>query len=98
MDVVDRLQRWYASQCDGDWEHDSGFTIKTIDNPGWMIKLRLSEDPKYNPGLPDFKVERSATDWVHVNVRDGTLQVVGGALNLKEVLSRFLDLVEPSSE
>lgn len=98
MNLIDRLQQWYADQCDGDWEHGSGFSISPIDNPGWLIRLRLSEDRSYDPGLPDFRDERSATDWVHVNVRDATLQVAGGPLNLEEVLGRFLDLVAPVPE
>lgn len=98
MDLLDRLQHWYASHCDGDWEHDSGFSIGPIDNPGWRIAFRLSDDPNYEPGFWDFADERSPSDWVHVNIRQGTLQVVGGPLNLKELLSRFLDLMAPDPD
>ena len=27
------LQSWYQSQCDGDWEHEFGIRIETLDNP-----------------------------------------------------------------
>ena len=35
------LERWYQAQCDGDWEHHSGVTIETLDNPGWLVKIDL---------------------------------------------------------
>jgi hypothetical protein len=28
QDALDRLQAWYADQCDGDWEHDEGIEIE----------------------------------------------------------------------
>jgi hypothetical protein len=30
------LQAWYAEQCDGDWEHQFGVSVETLDNPGWV--------------------------------------------------------------
>ena len=35
------LMNWYAQQCDGDWEHENGIKIGTLDNPGWYIKIML---------------------------------------------------------
>ena len=39
------LQNWYTTQCDGDWEHDYGITIGTLDNPGWYVVINLVETP-----------------------------------------------------
>lgn len=36
------IQDWYEAQCDGDWEHDYGVEINTLDNPGWMVKVDLT--------------------------------------------------------
>ncbi|MFE2849501.1 Imm53 family immunity protein, partial [Streptomyces scopuliridis] len=33
--LLDWLQNWYTQQCDGDWEHEWGVKIATLDNPGW---------------------------------------------------------------
>ncbi len=35
------LEAWYRSNCDGDWEHQGGLTIESVDNPGWLVTLRL---------------------------------------------------------
>jgi hypothetical protein len=42
-DSLTWLQAWYASQCNGDWEHEYGVSIETLDNPGWLLKLDLQE-------------------------------------------------------
>ena len=40
-DGLQRLESWYRSQCDGEWEHGFGITIETHDNPGWGLKIDL---------------------------------------------------------
>jgi hypothetical protein len=37
-----RLQAWYRAQCDGDWEHQHGVHIGTLDNPGWDVRIDLA--------------------------------------------------------
>ena len=41
MEILSRLQMWYVVQCNGDWEHSSGITITSLDNPGWLVKIDL---------------------------------------------------------
>lgn len=41
-DLMKRLQDWYASQCNGDWEHTYGISLSTLDNPGWSLKVDLT--------------------------------------------------------
>ena len=40
-DELAELQRWYQAQCDGDWEHDGGIAIGTLDNPGWQVSIYI---------------------------------------------------------
>lgn len=40
---VQYLLDWYANNCNGDWGHEYGIKISTIDNPGWLIQVNLSE-------------------------------------------------------
>lgn len=42
MNEILRLQEWYSSQCDGNWEHKQGVTIVSCDNPGWWVKVDLA--------------------------------------------------------
>ena len=35
------LSEWFSHQCDGDWEHEYGIRIGTLDNPGWRLRISL---------------------------------------------------------
>ena len=41
MEALEFLQKWYAQQCNGDWEHQQGIQIESFDNPGWLVKVNL---------------------------------------------------------
>jgi hypothetical protein len=34
MSYLTELAAWYAEQCDGEWEHAKGISIRSCDNPG----------------------------------------------------------------
>lgn len=40
--MIEWLQNWYKSQCDGDWEHYYGIKIETLDNPGWDVSIDIN--------------------------------------------------------
>jgi len=37
------LSQWYLSQCDNNWEHSFGVKVDTLDNPGWSLKIDLTD-------------------------------------------------------
>ncbi|GGY90672.1 rhodanese-related sulfurtransferase [Streptomyces nitrosporeus] len=37
------IQSWYASNCNGEWEHEFGVRMATSDNPGWHIEIDVTE-------------------------------------------------------
>lgn len=84
------IQRWYASQCDGDWEHSWGLNIQTLDNPGWAIKINLVETSLESVPFSPIEYERSARDWVHCRVVDKQWQGAGGPHKLADVLDQFV--------
>ena len=89
-----RLQLWYLSQCDGDWQHSYGVSIENIDNPGWKLTVELT-----NTGLQDLdfqivSIKRSAIDWIHCAVTEMKFRGRGGPQNLVEILGVFLDWAE----
>jgi hypothetical protein len=43
MSEIQWLMKWYATQCNGEWEHQFGVKIETLDNPGWSITIDLEE-------------------------------------------------------
>jgi hypothetical protein len=98
--VFDWLQHWYNSQCDGDWEHLFGITIKTVDNPGWHVIINLSETDWEGIHFEYIKFESNETDWYYCKVKDCKFDAGCSATNLTLVLQIFRDWIErnPSKE
>ncbi|MEK7950800.1 immunity 53 family protein [Luteolibacter soli] len=92
MDTLQELQRWYHSQCDGDWEHENLIQIRTLDNPGWRVVIDLMDtDLEERPYAGTAKeLSEPEHDWIHCAVRDGKWEGAGGALMLDEILRTFL--------
>jgi hypothetical protein len=94
MHVLERMIEWYRQHCDGDWEHQHGVHIGTLDNPGWSVDVDVSGTELEGVMLPLEMVERSDTDWCHVGCDGVTFRAAGGVGNLLELLSRFLAWAE----
>ena len=59
MDDLAWLTRWYASQCNGGWEHQNGVKLETLDNPGWILTINLEgTDLENRP----FEPQRNGTE------------------------------------
>ncbi len=93
-DPLTWLQKFYARCCDGDWEHSYGFTIVTLDNPGWSVKVALTGTYLQGSAFELIKIERSPDDWIYCSVRDDVFTGFGGSENLAEILTVFKDWVE----
>lgn len=93
--IFERLENWYASMCNGDWEHTYGIFISNIDNPGWSVKVELQDTYLYNCDFPEIKVQGVVQDdWVACKKENGVFQGYCGSKNLGEMLAIFLDWAE----
>lgn len=89
-DLIAQLQNWYAAQCNGDWEHQYGIEISTLDNPGWRVSIDLTETYLEDTNFATVDgTERSEEDWVYCKVENKTFQGSGGIYNLAEILEIF---------
>lgn len=96
LDLISRLQQWYARECNGDWEHSYGISIETLDNPGWMLSIDLSETIWEGLSVERRVIERSASDWVQVEVSKRKFVGSGGPENLGELISLFFQTIDES--
>jgi hypothetical protein len=95
-DPLTWLQAWYATHCDGDWEHEYGVAIETLDNPGWFVKVDLQGSALASLAFPTHEVHRSEHDWFIARVVDERFEVACGPLNLGEAIHQFrLWVVDP---
>jgi len=89
-DTMQRLQAWYASMCDGDWEHGYGVRIETLDNPGWSVRVDVRETGLDIDEFVAVSITRSDEDWIVCEIKAGVYEGHGGAGNLIEIVEVFL--------
>lgn len=94
MNTISRLSDWYAAQCNGEWEHLFGIDITTMDNPGWRVRIELSDTPLSDRVLEPIRIQRTETDWVWCRTVDNTFDSSGGPCNLEEILDVFIRWAE----
>jgi hypothetical protein len=91
--ALERLEAWYLSQCDEEWEHAHGITVETLDNPGWRIKIDLAATRWAGREFAPRQHDRAEHDWLRCWVKGTEWQAAVGPCNLEEVLTLFLDWV-----
>ena len=84
------LQGWYARQCDGEWEHQCGITIETVDNPGWQVRIDLHGTALVGRAFERTERHSAEHDWSVCWVEAEQFHAACGAGNLSEVLDTFL--------
>jgi hypothetical protein len=91
---LSRLEAWFASECNGDWEHTYGITLETVDNPGWMLKVEIADTLLSGRPFTTVSERVSDSDWLHCTVTEGIFRGSGGIGNLERILTIFLDWAE----
>lgn len=89
--MASALERWYMSQCNGDWEHNYGIHIDTLDNPGWLIKIDLRDTEGQGSVLERQAIARNDNDWIQYWVESEQFRIACGPLNLTEALDKFVE-------
>jgi hypothetical protein len=97
MESFSLLERWYSYQCDGDWEHQYGVHIGTLDNPGWTLKIDLCGTDAEGCTLDRVKIERAEGNWIHYWVEKNQFQARMGPQNLTEGIETFFEWLEISN-
>lgn len=87
---LDEIQNWYNKQCNGDWEHEYGVKIETLDNPGWSIQIDLKGTSLEGVSFDSVEINETEEDWLHCNVKDNIYAGFCGPLHLTTVIGLFL--------
>ena len=88
------LANWYAAQCDGDWEHEFGIRLETLDNPGWSIGIDLVGTAAEGRVLERCRREMEKGKWVVFESTGASFEASCDPLSLREVIEEFRTLVE----
>jgi hypothetical protein len=96
--IISSFQEWFSAQCDGEWEHEYGIKIETLDNPGWAVKIDLIGTKLENINFTEIRIEKSESDWIYCSVENNVFKGFGGPSNFEEILSNFIMFVHMSNE
>ena len=88
--LIQRIQDWYKNNCDSNWEHNFGFKIETLDNPGWSVEIDL-EDTSLEEGKFYKKIENGENDWLIIKTENKQFIGMGDPYKLNEIFRTFLD-------
>lgn len=80
------LMNWYAAQCDGDWEHDSGVRIVTLDAGGWQLEADSSTKCYFTGSASTSTMRASETDWMVIDAHRDKFRARGGERNLAAMI------------
>lgn len=96
-DVLERIERWFRDQLDGEWEHHHGIQIETCDNPGWIVRVSVvGTELAAKPFTPvslgvDANRHPVASRWLHCDVCAGVWVGAGDETKLAAILTQFLE-------
>lgn len=88
--LFELLQNWYLAQCDGDWEHEFGIKIDTLDNPGWIVLIDLIGTNCENKKFDEIDQQINENNWIQCEVKGGKFSGAGGPKNLTDIIKIFL--------
>ena len=94
IDNLRWIAEWYRANTNGDWEHQHGIKIETIDNPGWWVDIDVEETPLSTKPFVPVEIERSDSDWIRCWVEGQKFKIACGPLNLDEGLGIFRSWTE----
>jgi hypothetical protein len=87
------LQRWYSSQCDGDWEHQLGIKIETLDNPGWSVVIDVGDTPLQECSFTAVERTEDEREWISCRVENNQFRGAGGPHMLGAIIEEFAQWV-----
>lgn len=93
------LCRWYAAQCDDEWEHEYGIKIQTLDNPGWRLTVALVGTKLETAPLQETKHNYDDdTSWWICWKKGTTFEAAGGPHELPSMIDFFRRWVTENGE
>ena len=94
MSILNWLEKWYQSNCDTNWEHVYGVKIDTLDNPGWGVKINLSDTPLGGKEFKEIYINNGDNDWINCRISNNVYEGAGDPFKLEEILKIFKEWVE----
>ena len=91
MDILKKINEWFRSNCNGDWEHGYGITMETLDNPGWMVKIYLYDTELEDKLFETIVIKNNNNDWLECKVENYFFIGMGDVDKLETILQIFYE-------
>lgn len=91
--LIEKLNFWYQAQCNGDWEHQFGISINTIDNPGWKVVIDLCGTRWENLSIERITIDHDnhQLDWMHFEISNSKFIGTSSPMNLSALIEKFFE-------
>lgn len=86
---LDWICKWYDQNCNGNWEHDFGIVIESLDNPGWSITIDTEGTSIELLDKPWILKENSTEDWYGYKISNGKFEASGDPMKLPFLINLF---------
>ena len=93
MDIITWISKWFANECDGDWEHENQIRIQTVSNPGWYITIALTHTQLHHVSIELTTEKKSDDDWFFYCVKEKQFSASGDLNKLAFLLTKFKEIV-----
>lgn len=94
MEILDWIQDWFKTNCDGHWEKSEVIQITTLDNPGWEIEIDISKTSIASMHLKWILNENGKQDWYGVKIENQKFTAAGDSGKLTFLLGLFREMIE----
>jgi hypothetical protein len=94
MNNLEFLSQWYQKQCNGDWEHQFGVRINTIDNPGWELNIDLAETEMEELEIEYKLLDRGSLGWHGYSIKNKVFHAAGDPQKLDTLFYEFRAIAE----
>lgn len=90
----DWLQRFFLSNCDGQWEHYYGCKIDTMSDPGWRLEFDLTGTLYSGATLDLLEDQTGPLVWMKCEIVDGVFKAQCAPRQLGDCIQILRDVVE----
>lgn len=91
MNALERIQQWFIYHCNGDYEHNNGVSITTLDNPGWKLRVDLEGTELEDQLFENFEIDEGDKKWIFCRKKHLFFEGACDIHSLTEMLNIFLN-------
>lgn len=98
IDNLEWLGNWYQEQCDGEWEHNRGVRLETLDPRGWELTIHLTGTSAENAEPQRLSFDSTAGEWIACSISPEQFRGAGDPRRLEQIIGIFRKWVDEAED